>query len=96
MKKGNIESLSGQTLFVDIEVRKKSFQASFWSFDCEISSPLIPWLVGAKKLLSPFRPHQKQPVTVKRESQNIPDSHSRVLFETKRANPCPLCPPVII
>ena len=42
MKKDNIESLSGQTLFVGIDVYKKSFHVTFRTFDCEMSSQLIP------------------------------------------------------
>ena len=81
MKKDNIESLSGQTLFVGIDVHKKSFQVTF---DCEMSSQLIPasW-PALKKLLSPFCPHQKRPVTSKRESRNIPDSHQKGFIELR-------------
>ena len=38
MKKDNIESLSGQTLFVGIDVHKKSFHVTLRTFDCEMSS----------------------------------------------------------
>ena len=56
MKKDNIESLSGQTLFVGIDVHKKSFHVTFRTFDCEMSSQSIPasWL-ALKKLLGPFK-----------------------------------------
>ncbi len=52
MKKDNIESLSGQTLFVGIEVHKKSFHVTFRTFDCEISSQSIPasWSALKKRL----------------------------------------------
>ena len=56
MKKDNIESLSGQTLFVGIDVHKKSFHVTLRTFDCEISSQSIPASWSAlKKLLSPFK-----------------------------------------
>ena len=35
MKKDNIESLSDQTLFVGIDVHKKSFHVTFRTFDCK-------------------------------------------------------------
>ena len=49
MKKINIESLSGQTLFVGIDAHKKSFHVTLRSFDCELSSQSIPALVGVEK-----------------------------------------------
>ncbi len=56
MKKNNIESLSGQTLLVGIEVHKKSFHETLRTFDCEISSQSIPTSWSAlKKRLSPFK-----------------------------------------
>ena len=55
-EKDNIESLSGQTLFVGIDVHKKSFHVTFRTFDCEMSSQSIPASWSAlKKLLSPFK-----------------------------------------
>ncbi len=41
MKKDNIESLSGQPLFVGIGVHKKIFHVTFRSFDCEMTTPSI-------------------------------------------------------
>ena len=35
-EKINIESLSGQTLFVGIDVHKKTFHVTLRSFDCEL------------------------------------------------------------
>ena len=56
MKKDNIESLSGQTLYIGIDVHKKSFHVTFRTFDCELSSQSIPARWSAlKKLLSPFK-----------------------------------------
>ena len=39
MKKENIESLSGQTLFVGIDVHKKSFHVTLRTFDCDPPRP---------------------------------------------------------
>ncbi len=56
MKKDNIESLSGQTLFVGIDVYKKSFHVTLRTFDCELSSQSIPASCAAlQKLLSPIK-----------------------------------------
>ena len=56
MEKVNIESLSGQTLFVGIDVHKKSFHVTLRTFDCELSSQSIPasW-PALQKLLNPFK-----------------------------------------
>ena len=56
MKKDNIESLSGQTLCVGMDVHKKSFHVTLRTFDCEMRSQSIPASWSAlKKLLSPFK-----------------------------------------
>ena len=56
MKKDNIESLSGQTLFVGIDVHKKSFHVTLRTFDCEMISQSIPASWSAlQKLLNPFK-----------------------------------------
>ena len=36
MEKVNVESLSGQTLFVGIDAHKKTFHVTLRTFDCEI------------------------------------------------------------
>ena len=56
MKKDNIESLSGQTLFGGIDVHKKSFHVTLQTSYCEMSSQSIPASWSAlKKLLSPSK-----------------------------------------
>ncbi len=56
MKKINIESLLGQTIYIGIDVHKKTFHVTIRSFDCELSSQSIPASWSAlKKLLNPFK-----------------------------------------
>ena len=56
MKNDNFKSLSGQPLFVGIDVHKKSFHVTLRTFDCEMSSQSVPASWSAlQKLLSPFK-----------------------------------------
>ena len=56
MKKINIESLSGQALFVGTDVHKKTFHVTLRTLDCELSSQSITASWSAlKKLLNPFK-----------------------------------------
>ncbi len=60
MAKVNIESLSGQTFFVGIDVHKKSFHVTLRTFDCEMFSQLMlkiasnPTCVFMDKSFSPI------------------------------------------
>ena len=56
MRKDNIESLSGQNLFVGIDAHKKSFHVTLRTFDCELSSQSISASWSAwQTLLNPFK-----------------------------------------